>query len=113
MEPNPERKENHRAPTLQLTTSDKEAIETAIRDSPVEIVAKKISNPANDLQNLYIKICSENRSDLYKDTTINSVKQAAKAIGYKPTSMKRGDFPATSTIDGKEQYTLTFRFYHR
>lgn len=84
-------------------------------NTPVDVKEMEISNPANDLECLYILISSTNRDDLFEDKTMKSLRRAAHSVGYDGSRMRRRNFPShrkpTRYDDyNQEYYTLAIRF---
>lgn len=104
--------------SLILEEKDKQAIDSIMENTPVKVLEKTISNPTNDLEGLYIQIASVNRDDLYDDSTMRNLNQAATKVGYNGSRMDKGNFPSKKSPNrfddfNQDYYTLAIWFKHR
>jgi len=84
---------------------------------PVDVKETEISNPANDLECLYILIASTNRNDLFENKTMKSLRRAAHSVGYDGSRMRRRNFPShrkpTRYDYNQEYYTWLYALLGR
>lgn len=101
----------------ELDTKQKRAIEDAMDDAPVQVMSKELTKLATELDGLNIMIASTNREDLFDDTTVKCLRNAAESVGYNGSKMDKGNFPSRkkpSSFDDYDQeyFTLSIWFKH-